>query len=127
MLKLKDESLVAVWQSFFEENCKSEIDNIVLEYPENRSLIVDYWDIDKADPKLTEILINQPYKTIFNAEEALKQTKTSFDRYPAIRFRVENLPEEQRISIGEVGSIHLGKLIAITGEAKGKTEIQPKI
>ena len=69
---MKDESLVASWQSFFEENCKSEIETIALEYPENRSLIVDYWDIDKADPKLTETLINQPYKALFNAEEALK-------------------------------------------------------
>ena len=62
---LRDESLVALWQSFFEENCKSEIETIALEYPEKRSLIVDYWDIDKADPKLAELLINQPYKTLF--------------------------------------------------------------
>ncbi|MCK5112578.1 MAG: hypothetical protein KAQ84_03455, partial [Thermoplasmatales archaeon] len=68
---LKDESLVALWQRFFGEKCRSDIETIALEYPEKRSIIVDYWDIDKFDPSLTEILINQPYKAVFNAETAL--------------------------------------------------------
>ena len=77
---LKDESLVASWQNFFEENYKSEIETIALEYPEKRSLLVDYWDIDKADSKLAELLINQPYKAIFNAEEALKNIDVSAEQ-----------------------------------------------
>jgi hypothetical protein len=63
---LKDESLVAQWQKFFEEHCKSDIETVALEYPENRSLYVDYWDIDKVDPKLAELLLNQPYKASIN-------------------------------------------------------------
>ena len=61
---LKDESLVAQWQKFLEENYKSEIETVGLEYPKNRSLYVDYWDVDKIDPKLAELLLNQPYKAV---------------------------------------------------------------
>ena len=61
---LKDESTVASWQRFFEEEYKSEIETVALMYPESRSLFVDYWDIDRADPSLAELLIEQPYKAI---------------------------------------------------------------
>jgi hypothetical protein len=39
---LKDESLVAQWQKFFEENYKSQIETVALSYPDERSLFVDY-------------------------------------------------------------------------------------
>ena len=96
---LRDESLVASWQSFFEENYKSEIETIALGYPEKRSLFVDYWDLDKADPKLTEILTNQPYKAVFNAEEALKNIDVSAEHKLQLHFRVRNLPETHKIVI----------------------------
>jgi len=69
---LKDESLVASWQNFFEEKYKSDIETVALSYPAVRSLNVNYDEIEKFDEKLTELLINQPYKAIPNAEEALK-------------------------------------------------------
>ena len=40
---LKDNSLSSTWQNFFEENFKSEIETIALEYPKKRSLVIDYW------------------------------------------------------------------------------------
>jgi len=124
---LKDESLVASWQSFFEENCKSEIETIALEYPENRSLIVDYWDIDKADPKLTEMLINQPYKALFNAEEALKNIDVAAEQKLQFHFRVGNLPDTQKILIRKIRANHLGKYTAIEGLVKKVTEVRPKL
>ncbi|UCF12466.1 MAG: minichromosome maintenance protein MCM [Thermoplasmatales archaeon] len=124
---MKDESLVSSWQSFFEENCKSEIETIALEYPENRSLIVDYWDIDKADPKLTETLINQPYKALFNAEEALKNIDVAAEHKLQLHFRVDNLPDTQKILIRKIRANHLGKYTAIEGLVKKVTEVRPKL
>ncbi|RLI49618.1 hypothetical protein DRO61_04830 [Candidatus Bathyarchaeota archaeon] len=124
---LKDESLVASWQSFFEENCKSEIETIALEYPENRSLIVDYWDIDKVYPTLTEMLINQPYKTFFNAKEALKNIDVAAEHKLQLQFRVDNLPDTQKILIRKIRANHLGKYTAIEGLVKKVTEVRPKL
>jgi replicative DNA helicase Mcm len=124
---LKDESLVASWQSFFEENCKSEIETIALEYPENRSLIVDYWDIDKRYPKLTEMLINQPYKALFNAEEALKNIDVAAEHKFKLHFRVDTLPDTQKILIRKIRANHLGKYTAIEGLVKKVTEVRPKL
>ncbi|MCK4415587.1 MAG: minichromosome maintenance protein MCM, partial [Thermoplasmatales archaeon] len=124
---LKDESLVASWQSFFEENCKSEIETIALEYPENRSLIVDYWDIDKVYPTLTEMLINQPYKALFNAKEALKNIDVAAEHKLQLQFRVDNLPDTQKILIRKIRANHLGKYTAIEGLVKKVTEVRPKL
>ena len=124
---LKDESLVAQWQKFLEDNCKSDIETVALEYPEKRSLYVDYWDIDKADSKLAELLINQPYKALYNAEEALKNIDVASDIKLQLHFRVLNLPETNKIIIRKIRANHLGKLAAVDGLVKKRTEVRPKL
>ena len=124
---LKDESLVSKWQKFFEEYCKADIETIALEYPEKRSLYVDYWKIDEVDPKLSELLINQPYKVISNAEEALKNIDVAVENKLELHFRVLNLPDTNRIAIRKIRSNHLGKLAAVEGLVKKRTEVRPKL
>jgi len=124
---LKDESLVSQWQKFFEEYCKSDIENVALEYPEKRSLYVDYWDIDKADPKLAELLLNQPYKALYNAEEALKNIDAASENKLQLHFRVTNIPDTNKILIRKIRANHLGKLAAIEGLVKKRTEVRPKL
>ncbi len=124
---LKDESLLAKWQKFFEEDCKSDIENVALEYPEKRSLYVDYWDIDKVDPNLAELLIDQPYKSLYNAEEALKNIDVASENKLKLHFRVKILPDSNRILIRKIRANHLGKMAAVEGLVKKRTEVRPKL
>ena len=124
---MKDESLVSQWQKFFEEYCKSDIETVAVEYPDKRSLFVDYWKIDEADPKLAELLLNQPYKAIYNAEEALKNIDVTAEEKIKLHFRVENLPETNRILIRKIRANHLGKFVAVDGLVKKRTEVRPKL
>lgn len=127
MRLLKDESLVSQWQKFFEDYCKSDIETVALEYPEKRSLYVDYWRIDEADPKLAELLLDQPYKAIYNAEQALKNIDVAAENKLLLHFRVINLPDTNRILIRKIRSNHLGKLMAVDGLVKKRTEVRPKL
>ncbi len=124
---LKDENLSASWQNFFEENYKSQLETIALAYPEKRSLMVNYWDIDKADAKLAEMLISQPYKTIFNAEEALKDIEVASEEKPILHVRVVDIPETNKIGIRKIRANHLGKYAAVEGLVKKVTEVRPKL
>lgn len=124
---VKDESLTASWQSFFEDKCKAEIETLATEYPEKRSLLVDYWDIDKIDPKLAEMLIRQPFKTLFNAEEALKLIDVSIEQKLQLHFRVKNIPDSQKILIRRIRANRLGTFIAVEGLVKKITEVRPKL
>ncbi len=124
---LKDQNLVAKWQKFFEENCKSDMETVSLEYPEKRSLFVDYWLIDKKDPELAELLLNQPYKAIFNAEESLKNIDVTSENELKLNFRVFNLSDTNRIIIRNIRANHLGHLMSIEGLVKKRTEVRPKL
>ena len=124
---LKDESLVASWENFFEDHARSDIETIALSYPEKRSLYVNYWDIDKHDPGLSDLLINQPYKSIYNAEEALKGMDVCIEKKLNIHFRVFDLPDTQKILIRKIRANHLGKYAAIEGLVKKVTEVRPKL
>ncbi len=128
MLKLlKDKSLVSLWQNFFEDNFKSEIETIALEYPEKKSLFIDYWDIDSINPSLAEGVVNQPYKYIFNAEESLKNINVASKEKLNLHFRVKNLPEINRLIIRNIRANHLGKFKAVEGLVKKRTEVRPKL
>ena len=124
---LKDESLVAQWQQFFEENCKSDIETVSLHYPEKRSLFIDYWRIDKANSQLSELLMAQPYKALYNAEEALKNIDVASGEKLKLHLRITNIPETQRIIIRHIRSNHLGKFMAVDGLVKKRTEVRPKL
>jgi len=124
---LKDESLLSQWQKFFEDHCKSDIETVALEYPDKRSLYVDYWKIDEVDPKLAELLLNQPYKAIYNAEQALRNIDVAAENKLQFHFRVINLPDTNRILIRKIRSNHLGKLMAVDGLVKKRTEVRPKL
>lgn len=124
---LKDETLIVQWQDFLEENCKSDIETVALSYPEKRSLFVDYWTIDKADPKLAELLLSQPYKAVYNAEEALKKIDVAAEQKLRLHFRVKNLPDTNKIVIRYIRANHLGNMMAIEGLVKKRTEVRPKL
>jgi len=124
---LKDETLIVQWQDFLEENCKSDIETVALSYPEKRSLFVDYWTIDKADPKLAELLLSQPYKAVYNAEEALKKIDVAAEQKLRLHFRVKNLPDTNKIVIRYIRANHLGNMMAIDGLVKKRTEVRPKL
>jgi len=98
-----------------------------LSYPEKRSLFVNYWDIDKHDPKLSDLIINQPYKAIFNAEEALKSIDVAAENKLQLHFRVRDIPENNKIFIRKIRANHLGKFAAIEGLVKKVTEVRPKL
>ena len=124
---LKDESLVSQWQSFFEEHCKSKIETVAIGYPEKRSLFVDYSAIDKADQKLAELVLEQPYKAIYNAELALKNIDTAAGDKLNLHFRVINIPDTNKIIIRKIRANHLGKFMAVDGLVKKRTEVRPKL
>ncbi len=127
MKLLKDETLVGQWQDFLEEHCKSDIETVALSYPDKRSLFVDYWKIDKVDSKLSEMLLTQPYKAIFNAEEALKNIDVAAEQKLRLHFRVKNLPDTNKIIIRHIRANHLGKMMAVDGLVKKRTEVRPKL
>ncbi len=120
------ESLMERWERFFQEYCKDKIESVALLYPEKKSLLLDYWDIDRYDSELGEYLLEKPYRAIYAAEVALKRIDVAGEA-PPLHFRIKNLPETRKIEIRDLRATHLGKFIAVDGLVKKVTEVRPKL
>ncbi len=120
------ESLVERWERLFQDYFKEEIESAALLYPDKKSLFLDYWDIDKHDSELGELLLEKPHHTLKAGEKAL-QSIDSIAEMPRLHLRIKNLPETRKIEIRDLRSIHLGKFISVDGLVKKVTEVRPKL
>jgi len=62
----------AQWDKFFNRYYIGDILALANEYPESRSLYVDFVNIEKFDPDLAEELLEHPDRILSTAEEALR-------------------------------------------------------
>lgn len=117
---------ISIFGDFLEAVYKREIEILASNYPEKKSLEIDYKKLEAFDLNLAERLIENPNLIIEAATAALRkidvgileQTDQKFE--PHIRFF--NLPEEYRVDIRDIGSKHLTSLISAEGMIRQITE-----
>ena len=123
---LKDETLVTQWKDFFEKNYKREIETVALTYPDECSIDIEFETLDKHNQELAEKLHDLPYKSIFNAEIALKEIDTASGNIP-LHLRVKNLHEIYScIPPNKLRTRDMGQLISVEGFVKNTTPVRPK-
>ncbi|VVB65629.1 Minichromosome maintenance protein MCM [Candidatus Gugararchaeum adminiculabundum] len=123
----------SVFEEFLEKYCKKGLDELALNYPRKKGLIVDYLDLEKFNMELADELLKSPDKIIDAAKEAIKKlniTVNLLDRKekeefePHVRFM--NLPYSGLL-IESVGSHHIEKLIRVEGIVTKRAEVKPKV
>ncbi|MBS3772619.1 MAG: minichromosome maintenance protein MCM [Candidatus Thermoplasmatota archaeon] len=127
LAEASQETLVEKWERFFYDYCKEDIEEVALRYPEEKSVVLDYWTIDTHDPEMAEFLIEHPHQALKNAEEALQKMDMPVDRPIQLHLRIRNLPDIQNIGIRYLRSEHLGMFIGADGLVKKVTEVRPKL
>src|SRR5688500_19948667 len=84
---LSTQSLVAAWEQFLTDYYKIRIEEAALNYPETRSVEIDYNDLDRRDPNLAQYLLDHPRASIQSAEEAVRQIEVPVEPRPVFRIR----------------------------------------
>ncbi len=117
-------------QDFFETIYKKQIEHLAYNYPDIKSLDVDYKDLENYDLSLAETLLETPSLVFEAAEIAILKIDvgvldSEVEFRPHIRFF--NLPEEHTISIRDIGSEHLNKLVSVEGVIRVITERLEKL
>ncbi len=117
-------------EEFLKDEYFHQIEELGTKYPEEKSLIIDYLDLDAYDPEIAEILIKDPYRIIEEFEEALKSQEpfigTDIHEFePNVRFK--NLPDEYEHLIKTLSSKQINRMISFEGVVKKITEVKPKI
>lgn len=98
-------------------------------------LSLDFADFSAFEPELANELLEKPDDLLRTFQLALEQ----FDLTPTgeedetridpkkFRFRFINLPAKERISIRNLRSVHISKLVFIEGVVRQKSDVRPKM
>ncbi|MDY6958680.1 MAG: AAA family ATPase, partial [Halobacteriota archaeon] len=60
------------WEEFLGKYYKDKVLELASEYPEKRSLVINWSDVDRYDSELADALLENPDITLERAEEALR-------------------------------------------------------
>jgi replicative DNA helicase Mcm len=115
-----------LWEEFFGRYYKVDIIELAQNYPEKRSLWVQFSDIERFDMELARELIEHPDAVLKHGNEAIIMTDLSGNvDFESIHVRIIGLPE--RIQIRELRSANINKFISVSGLIRKATEVRPKI
>ncbi|MFH1224603.1 MAG: minichromosome maintenance protein MCM [Candidatus Diapherotrites archaeon] len=124
-----DNPFVSKWEAFLKSQYKKEIEGLVSDYPEKRSLYVDFREIEHFDYELADELLANPDYVLDAAKSAVAEMDVpSLD---ASEFkphvRIFNLPKDSETILRNISSDDLGKLISVEGVIRQMTDVLPKL
>ncbi len=120
-------SLKLLFDEFFESYYSDEIKDIIIKFPNKRSLMVDIGDLEEFDPDTATNLIADPEIIIDAANESLrgKLSGLNFDTYiPHVRFYNQSINTPMVLNIG---SAYINKFVSIDALVVKRSDIRPKI
>lgn len=117
---------VAKWEVFVRNRYWDELLELADSYPERRSLLISFSDLDRYDPEFADDLLENPDPALDAARTALLEIDLPIDVVlEEAHVRIVELP--QRFKTSELRSDQIGKMIAIDGLVRTVTEVRPKI
>ncbi len=121
-------SLALLFSDFFKSTYAEKINELLISYPERKSLFIDYRELERFDPETADRLIKEPEMVITSAEEALKERKPALpgqiEFKPNVRFF--NLPSEAKL-IEHLTSSEINQFVAFKGVMTKRTEVMHKV
>lgn len=127
-VEIRDERATKSWERFFKgETQRVAIYDAVLEWPAKRSLTVDWFQLHLHDRSLAEALLEHPYSTLAQAEEALKSVDFPIEPRPRIHVRITNLPKTHTLRLNELRTEHVGSLVSVTGIVRRASDIAMRV
>jgi len=114
------------WEDFLKRYCWDELVELSNYYPEKRSLLVKFTDMDIYDPNLADMVLESPDVAINAATRALRTIDTPTGvTLDEANFRIIKVP--RRLKIRDIRSEDIGKLVSIEGLVTKATEVRPKV
>lgn len=119
-------SLAEAWEAFIARYCWNDVLNLSTSYPERCSLSVKFTDLDNYDPRLADMLLDEPDKVLECGTRVLHKTDLCDGvTLDTCEVRVIGVPRRKKIK--ELRSKDGGKLVSLDGIVTKSTEVRPKI
>lgn len=120
----KTKNPVAKFEEFFSTKYKDTVFEALEKYPDQKSAIVDYVELEMFDPDLADLLIEKPEEVIKAASKAIGNIDP-LRKNAELHIRFENV--SNNIPLRFLRSKYIGKLVAVDGIVRKTDEIRPRI
>ncbi len=120
----KTKTSLAKFEEFFSTIYKDDVFEVLEKYPDERSLIVDYNDLEMFDPDLADLLIEKPDEVISASQKAIKNIDPLM-KDTELNIRFENLTNI--IPLSKLLSEYIGNFVSADGIVRKTDEIRPRI
>ncbi len=111
-------------EEFFSTRSKDEVFDILDRYPEEKSVVIDYNELEVFDPDSADLLVEKPEETL----EAASKSIINIDpqrKNAQLNVRFKNV--RNMVPLRYLRSEYIGKLIAVDGIVRKTDEIHPRI
>ncbi len=114
------------WDIFLNRYYPKEVLAFAYEFPDTRSLNLDFKYLDRFNTDIANHLLAHPTDALSIAGAALSDFALPIDKsLDGAHIRIQNLPSDSHIPIRDLRSEHIGKLIMVDGLVRMATEIRP--
>jgi len=120
----KAKASVAKFEEFFSTKYKDTVFEALEKYPDERSVVVDYSELEMFDPDLADLLIEKPEEVIEASQKAIKNIDP-LGKNADLHIRFENV--RNNIQLRYLRSKYIGKFVAVDGIVRKTDEIRPRI
>ncbi len=114
----------AKFEEFFTTKYKDQVYGILEKYPDEKSLIIDYQDLEMFDPDQADLLLEKPEEVISAAQKAVKNIDPLM-KGAEINVRFANVTNIIPLKI--LLSKYIGSFVSADGIVRKTDEIRPRI
>lgn len=94
---------------------------------DEKPLIIDFNDLDRFNPLLSEQLLEDSERILKFFKEAVQATEIPIDTDYKVNIRFKNIPETRNIRIRDLRAKHLSRMWSIECTVKAASEVKPQI
>ena len=120
----KNPLITAKFEEFFTTRYKDQVYDILEKYPDERSLTINYEDLEMFDPQQADMLLEKPEEILKAAQEAMKNIDP-LAKNADINIRISNL--RNNIPLKNLLSAYIGNFVSADGIVRKTDEIRPRI
>ena len=125
----EDNEIAKLWETILStDKYRVMIADISDNYPQKKSVRVDYDDVNLQDITFSAYLLEEPDRCLKIAKQTVMDLVPNIDRPGhSINVRLYNLPRDAKVEIRNLRADHLGKLVAVEGLVRKVTTVKPRI
>jgi replicative DNA helicase Mcm len=123
------DDIKALWNMWIDNDkmLSKEITRVAFIYPSERSVVVDWGDLEHQCLDLADALLKCPRTTLAAGEDVIREHVPLDYEDAKLTLRIRSLPRDKRIEVRNIRAEHQGKFIAVEGLVTRATQVLPRI